>query len=106
MAAFEHDKLPEKRASIIQQMTFPKSFATEPKKIPNELLGRFWHSAQVHSRESDNTPNVGKPWLGDPKIGSTLYAVRRRCLSTPESINSKAKLHWLSFSFEKLKGTR
>ncbi|MER9204209.1 hypothetical protein NKH74_35075, partial [Mesorhizobium sp. M0933] len=25
MAAFEHDKLPEKRASIMQQMTFPKS---------------------------------------------------------------------------------
>ncbi|MER9683205.1 hypothetical protein NKJ23_28430 [Mesorhizobium sp. M0184] len=24
MAAFEHDKLPEKRASVMQQMTFPK----------------------------------------------------------------------------------
>ncbi|MER9096192.1 hypothetical protein NKI34_35440, partial [Mesorhizobium sp. M0700] len=30
MAAFEHDKLPEKRAAVMQQMTFLKSFATEP----------------------------------------------------------------------------
>ncbi|MER8563185.1 hypothetical protein, partial [Mesorhizobium sp. M1204] len=31
MAAFEHDKLPEKRASVMQQMTFPKSLRQNPK---------------------------------------------------------------------------